>query len=584
MPIAELDLDRQTRSRLSNELNTICGTIKGQFGPAETAFLDVGEALQTLCVEFEALARSASEVSGDAGSSLKSTTLPEIARVSLELLDELSQDSKRVSESLAALSGISTSLRKLHDSTKFLDAVAKRLNNLRISIAIESSRSDATIALFSAFTDEMGKIGELVHRTSSALDSDQRTARAEQDRAHGEVSAGLAEIEWLIGAAKNTISMTQGNIEELLTGASESLVEVSVHSQSVGVVVDEMVRALQSQDIVRQQLEHVIGGLQEAAQLLERSDEQDSVDRAAALVRLQEEHVRESLSTIRCVHKGIIGDYARACSEIEQLVLCLPRTCDCLEENNGKTPFYELVANTNTLLILQEKASQLEERSEDSASHAAKTAELLANHVEDVRLISGEIELRALNAAIKSASLGSEGLTLKVLADEVTKLSISSAAFVKTTVATLDEITTACEAMILSASSSSRSKHGSPGLQELQKSVDDAAESLGKACGSIRTRSTQLQSRISKCEMDISFLEGYANHLEEEADRLTRVSKELLPFAKNVDRALRLEQGGLSNRYTMEGERDLYKRLAFGTEANANKDEGNLGEGGCVLF
>ena len=70
----------------ANELHAICERIEMEFGPSEAAFLHVGSALQTLCLEVEGLAASASSAAEEATSSLQRSALPEISRASKALL------------------------------------------------------------------------------------------------------------------------------------------------------------------------------------------------------------------------------------------------------------------------------------------------------------------------------------------------------------------------------------------------------------------------------------------------------------------------------------------------------------------
>jgi len=200
-----------------------------------------------------------------------------------------------------------------------------------------------------------------------------------------------------------------------------------------------------------------------------------------------------------------------------------------------------------------------------------------------VRRISGEMELRALNAAVKSARLGQEGLTLKVLADEVTKLSNGSAHFVESTIETLNRITSATAAMTNCVDADGQTADRSRDLNALLATVRAAYDGLASACTAISARAGELQERICRRASVLEFLASYSERLSAEAALLERLRKEIAPYAPNPELSLQSDERRLADRYTMESERDVFRKLTS-VEQAAGDDELAVEQGGCILF
>jgi len=572
--------------RIASEIHAASDRIAAEFGPSESAFLEIGGDLQSLCMVAESLTAATAEAAEKARSSLSENAVPQIGRVSRELFAELEEDSVRVEESLRSLAGIASALGQLRGATEFLRSVAKRLNTLRIYVEIESSRSDNAMAAFASFGDDMTKLGELVLQTCEALTADEQAAREELTRSQVEILRDLGHTRKLSSTAEDTLRKAQESVQAFLAQMGDTLATASGHSAAIGEAVDEMVRSLQFHDIVRQQLEHVVEALNEAARALDcfALDTEPDVNRAFALLTLQEQHIRDAVESVSMARATVDRGFERSFGEVAALVRDLPTAEGDATERFGRRPLEELMVNTRGLLDLHRRALNLEERTAQSAAAMARASESLSQHVEGVRRISDDMELRALNAAVKSARLGREGLTLKVPAAEVTNLSAGSAGFVASTIETLDRITEASTSMAVgSAGGVADRDDRSRDIEELLASVRAAYDDLGAACTAISVRAAELQTRIAERKGATEFLGPYSERLRCDADVLGKLRNEIAPYATDLQVGLRAERARLSDRYTMESERDVFHRLASADEP-PEVDDLAVEQGGCILF
>jgi methyl-accepting chemotaxis protein len=571
---------------IAADLRALCERIGDQFGPAESAFLDVGTTLQALCIEVESLSSKAGEAANEITSSLKLNALPELSRVSQTLLNELAKGSSCIQESLGAFDRIAAALGELHEATDFLKTAAKRLNAIRVYIEIESSRSEETQAAFASFSGDLKKLTDFVTETCSALVKDDRIACQKGEHAHSEIADGLRDISKLSVFAANTVQQTHDNVNLLLTKTAESLVEVSTHSMAIGKVVDEVIQSLQFQDIVRQQLEHVVASINEASSIVDElaGSREPDLSRAAAILKLQEEHMREAHRAIKTVHDRIIAEFGKAHREVGKLIVALPQAALDESSERGRDSLDEILENVEKQISLYDRTTFLETRTETISNTASCHTKRLEVHVDRIRRVSEDMVLGALNATVTSARLGKAGTTLKVLSEEVTKLSTAFTAFVTKTATILGEIQDAASVMSESVKRNLSTVGEMTGLKDLLQTMRSASKGLDEACESITKQGKQLQSRIMSCEVDFEFLDIYAEHLLGEAEKIGRLRASIAPYVSDPCMALQDNDDLLNTRYTMEKERDVYRRVTYGTDVQESPDDATTVEGGCLFF
>ena len=577
MPVEIIDL-ANPRARVSAGLSHICADIRRQFAPAEQAFLEVGDSLRTLCLEAEELSLQASDAATSLGSSVRDSALPEIDRVSEVLVREIVQGSENVESSLGVLHEISRHLGNLAQSMARLRTLGKRLNYTKLYFAIESSRFDVTRTQFASFTDEMAGLGEHVTQTCAQLESGELAVSAEQSRAQAEIAEGLEEMNRLVSSTRATLAETRSSAEGLLGRTSGALVEVASRSDRIRRIVDDTVGALQCQDIVRQQMEHISDALLEAVKELDAGDP-GSLVRAQSILRLQTEHVRDAHSVIRDCSDSIANEFRKADEEVSHLASALANIADVRSKGLERGPFDRLVEGLASLAGLQSLAAGLQAKSAESGARAGTACEVLAGHAEDVRLISEEMKVCALNAAVGAARLDERGKTLEVLADQVAQLSASTAGFVTEVVSTIHEIAEASR--VLNRSVSRDRDERSRELELLIDSVSAASSDLDQRCASVSSRADILRERISASDVHIRFIEGYRDHLDQIGVEVAKASSDLASLAQGE--GVVLDDIAAPERYSMEREREVYRRFSARESPAANKEE-SLEEGSCILF
>lgn len=570
----------QLTQGISAELSQTRDSIVRQFPEVERTFLQVGAGLQSLCESIANLSDSAREAAQGVTDHCRAKALPELAVSSADLLAELVDDTSRIEDSLAAVTKITESLRQLHEATSKLGPVARRLNTIRLYMEIESARSTVTQSAFAAFTDEMRKLGNLVTQTSVDLAKDEHGAQLEQNGAKHEIANGFDDFRRFMTDAERATSEATATIDVMLEGMEQSLERVATHSQKVGQLIDDIVVMLQFNDITRQQLEHVVTSIAEAEHMI-ASQDPEQLEHATLILRVQHAHLEEAANKVREVQQKVALAFEATKREVEEVVAALPKVCKRGQEEQN--PFETLETNVKRLIELQSRARMLDERSARSAASASDTSALLEKHVNNVRRVASEMELRAFNAAIKSARLGQDGLALKVLSTEVTRLASGSTEFVSDTVAHLREVSEASHALQASCKTQS---HGSTAAQELEQllaAMGKASNQMSEVCLSVTRKAHALEEHIAEYQQSITFLADYSKNLSTQKMNVENALGKLQPWATKADIGNGTGMTHLTSRYTMESERSVFQRIAQ-QETQSAGHEDSLEEGGCILF
>jgi methyl-accepting chemotaxis protein len=580
-----LDLEIDV-NKLKSELTAACTSIVGQFEPVEKTFLEIGGALNQLCEDVSDLSGSARTTAEKTTAHLQIEVLPKVSHASKSLLDDLNLEQSKIKESLEAIQSISSSLGELHQSVKYLNAVARRVDNIRLYIGIESARSAATRESFASFTEEMQKLGEMVVQTCHSLTEDEERARTEQDQAYLEISNGLIDLINMATEGEGASKQAIESIDDLLTQTATSLVNVSTHSESIGKLIDRIVLALQFQDITRQQLEHVVDAIKDVDSMIQfcSDGQKEETSQIAHIIIIQQAHILEAVASVGRVRQEISDSFDEAKNEVQLLLDCLPRVCHQEAGLSDQASFGELLQKTDQLLSLQQHVKVLDLRASDTAKSASQATATLSSHVNDVRRISQDMELRALNAAVKSARLGEDGRTLKILSEEVTKLSAGSKNFVDTTVANLNAITEASTKLASTLHSSNDNEPDQIELHDLMQLVNEATQELRQTCEAITQNAGEVQLNISACRQSISFLDRFSESLTDSSNRLTDCIEMLRPWTGDID----LQSGDRFNlqseRYTMESERNIHRLFVSDDVEKGANDDSDVAKGGCILF
>lgn len=559
------------RHDFGSEIQHIESHVTGHLKQSEPLFLNAGRSLEKIAHEFDAVATKSREMATMAAEQMSKLGLTQLAASQEVILVELQTEHQRIHENLATIELIATRLRELHDASLAFPKLAKRLDVIRICFAVESARSQQAHSSFGSFIGDLNKLGSLVASTGASLQLEQSSLEEEQGRATEKILSELDDLESGVNSVKIARTNTHEVAQRSLDHCTESMQRFSERCERVGAITYKVIMALQFHDIVRQQIEHALEGLRDARESLH--DAPESLARAHKSLELHACQISDAVQTIRKAAAEIREDFRQAQHEVGQLD-------SHLEGNQGTgDTFRLLLTQTDEILRIHQRVLELHGETVQITTNISTGCEGLNHHVGSIRHINSEMQLRALNAAIKSARLGELGATLRVLSGEVANQAHASHQYAENTVAKLNAISETASALLANQTEDTGADQ-STALKSLAQQVQSLINNMGGECGSIQLAQTDIQDQLKQAVQSTDHIDRFADSLAAELDSLQCLINTMKQQCGPEDSANPEDHRSASTRYTMHRERVVH---LFASEDDLSQDNA-VEAGGCVLF
>jgi len=547
-------------------------SLESTMGEIEGNFLDLGRDLQSLAADADALAgrmrQSAQAIGrGDTGESF----LENLDAVARSALGELDDCRNGILENLNTIDAGLKHLGKLVTICTTIDQIGMSLSVVSLNIAVESSRSPEAQAMFEAFTGEIRKLSTRISRISRSILQDAGDTRLRQSEAQDEILKGLFTFNKLNRSAQKVVEEAVEEIRDILELSMEALERSDRHSRDISDQIGEVVVTIQFHDIARQKIEHIAWALRDLAKDdSERPGEEDPVPwtpgRAGKVIGLQAAQLEEVVEEIQAARDKSDSAFHALDRLVERLVTDVSMSD---EEGQAEGRLQERIGalqkGLKQLRDLLDQGHQLENRIQETAEQVSDTASSLSAHIDQVRSISMDLHLKALNAVVKSARLREEGRALEVLAQEVSKLSMQAEGFVTEVVDILQSLVALSLDLELGSWDDEETEE-EDAVEAGIRVIGQYSEQCGNETEAALEHSRALRSEIHHTGNGLDFLNtlsarlsGYLEEIHQKGEALDAwVDSE----AEDADEAL--EQ--VARRYTMDSERQLHSQQIGGRQ------------------
>lgn len=579
-----------------SEISTVKIPLEKVSTESEPMFINLGNELQNVFSDAEHLTALSREtamlIEGDANNNILAN-IGDFSRQALGKLDICRED---VTNVLPNIKTCSINLKRLRNMCPVIKAIAKKLNIVALHISMESSRSKKCEEMFNFFVKEIKQLAGTVQGVSNKILQDSDNVRAGQDSDFKNISA---RKDTLSDLADNAHEMVEGNvvlIEELITMALKVMKRAEIHSNKISSLVGDIVVAIQFHDIVRQQIEHVIETLDEVDTLFSEDRETtetddhkaDSLLKAYTILSLQAEQINQVIKEINDAYQKIKNSLNDIGKEVEELVNSVCElSINSNNDLNEKNPFVMLLSGLDQLNNILFQGKEMATIIEKNLKKSIETAGNLSGHLTQMEDISEDLHIKAINALIMSKSLGTEGQTLSILAEEVTAVSSDSNNFVLDVSEILKAISdlTSTFSCLSHDDESSLTEGG-----EQQITLSTGIRMLSNIYNDFTDKSTQstensqsLKDKILCLEPGLSFLCEMEETLSSQLKSINNIMKNIMPFLPE-DRNISDDLAHLKSRYTMDIERGIHNRaFTDGSKEddsfeNFNEDINNPGD------
>jgi len=563
---------------------------------SEADFLKLGDQLQRLYTEGDAIAREAARAAAMIGSAEGDGTFrSRVDRLTRLSLDSLLAYESEVKAHLEMFAAGMNELDRLCGVCPVIEKAGMSLRVIGLNIAVECTRSPETREMFGSFVDEIRALAVNITEISGNIYQDSHAMRTREMAAHKRLSEALERFNQLRDQGEKLVDEAVSDIRNVMAATMGILNAGADRGRRISAAVGDVVMAVQFHDIARQRGEHISEALRDLGKQPQSSQggAQSGPEDLGAL------HPFYGVGQLQAAQlKGIIDEIGgarmtcvRAFEGLSSLVSDL--RSDIAVFSSGDPGELALDARIQSLrngLVrlgdLLGEGTGLERQIMDLSREISETAAHLTGHIGRVSQISHELHLKALNAIIKSARVGSEGRSLEVLAQEVSRLSRQSHSFVSDVVAILKGLTQ------IEADTRSRADQTATGTQMDAAGIRSEMEKISQIYQTFKADMAALCSRAHVLESEIHAARSGVDFMMELGAGLSGVLDAITEMLNRMGLAS-LTEGSpdgetwdkMAGRYTMESERILHHQ-AMGTSAAAIAADmdGGDDDGNCVLF
>ncbi len=548
-------------------------TLRDMAGTTEDEFLQIGSQLQGFYLRSEELTSMANRlvetVSGERVESLVDRLRQMIAGMETYLTSARGQSD----DSCQTLEQILDLLNHVSQPLEGFQKMYKTLRMLSISTKIESSRLGDQGTAFLTLAMDVEKLSHQVNEKSSNI-LNQRQMLASM------ISESLQVV-------RSTKSTQAANVSGILTSTANSLEElVSVNERCTrfgGLVasisgevtgnISEVVSSMQSHDITRQQVEHIVEALERlAADLqtagdtgLDAARQRSLIIEAGDVCELQAAQLRHASSALYSAVCSI-ADNLRDVARQQMEMATETQTVTGVADSTGNSFVDDMSQGLSAVTAVLGTCAKEDQEMSNTMKKVAGTIGEIAGFVSDIEEIGSEIDLIALNSQIKAAHTGREGASLGVLAEAIKRLSLDAVIQTAAVSQTLSRVKEVTEHLFKDKDEDNDQLLFQVTIMENE--LTEILSTLGGINTDLFTLLAELNRRVRSLTDDVERTTGGIDvHL-----LTTRMAEEVITvLEKIVVHARELEPAStefkenlrhMEERYTMESERHIHEAIA----------------------
>ncbi|MGD9160988.1 MAG: hypothetical protein PVG39_21400, partial [Desulfobacteraceae bacterium] len=570
------------------ELFSFVPTLKTILKDAAPKFLKLGQTLESIYSEANNITQLTLEIVQTTGDKSDQNLLNNVAALSRQSLKQLEKSSVDISANLEKVETSTEYLDRLYKSLHILRRISKTLGIVSLNIAIESNRSGKSKDTFSFFVDEINALSNRVNVISREINNDSKTSKIKQQDIWTHVIDRGKQLQKITATADDMIEGNIDKIKQLFETSRDKLEKSTFHSKEISRHIGEIIESIQFEDITRQQIEHIIEAVQDIEEKYNKElylEDDQSMDpeilaQIFSLINIQAAQIEQVISEIREAHNKILNAFNEIGDLIDLLVGITTTDFSSKKQIQNETgvSFEELISDFTNLDMVLEQGHNLSDKIEEAMLKSTEIALQLSSHINKIEDISLDLHIKAINAIIMSNQLGSEGITLSVLAKTVTDVSKESNDYVTEVVEIINSISKLTEDLnktpknekIKGKSTGDNKKYLlAPTLKEVSSTYKKFQEDSTLTF----KYSTSLKDTLVLVKSELPFLLEMAVQLETCLDNINLTVQSL---ESHIEQSYLNEMNlnHISGKYTMKVERDIHNKAIEKTSLaplNTNK-------------
>lgn len=539
--------------------------------------------------------------------------------------------------SLSELKGLLSVIAELMEHVESFGRVVRSLQMLGISTRIESARLGSRGLGFATLADDVEKLAHMIVAKSSSIMEKSKSLHGMIQSVHQRTQELTHTQRGCSDRIMTEVGGNLDSLLSMAERSKQVIGDLSVQTAEISRNISEVVASMQFHDIVRQQVEHVDEALQDMMGMIKahpvdvcseadadsgsgEPDEAGAVDAIGAdaetgdaaaetgdagdgrepdaepelepdmCAAAREADDRELVGWIADVTAIQVSQLDHSANRLEEAVagikgslMGIAATVQGMGEDVAGIIETDDADDDSVLDRIAEGSASVIASMREFTDKAAEIGGLMATvagtvseiaaFVDDIEDVGSEIELIALNAAIKAAHTGDEGRALGVLAGAIQHLSTDARGHTHVVSDMLRRIADAAASLESNASQYTETgqlKAMAVRQEELMDRLRQVNATFQSLFGEVGQESEALGLALEELAGGITLDQDVCpglNEARKELDELVRLAREAVPEADDVGRPERLRE--LLARYTMEAERMVHE-TAFGSAAMAD--------------
>lgn len=408
----------------------------------EVPFLTLGESLEAITVEADALTREIRETAALLSPRGQTSALADLENI----VTGARADLDRVPIGHTSVQHIGTVVEQLENVRALcaqVEEIAEFFGMVGLNMAIESARIRSTSVAFSTVADEIKQIRQQAVAIAETIRVESEATLHHQKTAREQIETDLTRLGTLTAEANREVGTSLAEIHRLIASALGILNEATASAREVSADVGEVVAGIQVHDSMHQRIQHIAAALGQLSPARATNEAESGTPGAPpinphhalhSILLLQAEQLGQIIRDVRAVQetqqRSFDGIHDRVTLLATQLRHIGGRG-DLPAPGRAADPLESLYAAVVRLRHLLGESHRLLDGALDTAGRAAAAAGQMGNQLTHIREIGREVKLKSLNAILRSLRIGHDGRPLQVLAQCMRNFSAETDSFVE---------------------------------------------------------------------------------------------------------------------------------------------------------
>jgi hypothetical protein len=400
-------------------------------------------------------------------------------------------------------------------------------------------------------------------------------------------STSLAEIGRMAEKAQGIVGSSYDNIQQILAETVTLIDTATARAQVIGSKAGDVVVGIQFHDSMSQRIEHIVEAMQDIEGLCQTSGKAETTETAQTLgsvyfiLDLQKKQLQNLRGEIRELALTTQDSFQIINGEIGDMrgELAGSRLTGNGRTGGGADCFKPLQQGLGHLGKLLTTGNTMNDALHHSTDEITSVADQLLGMIVGVRNIKEETHIKAINTIIMANHLGSQGMTIEVLAKEIRSLADQTgelAAEVSTIQANIVQEVAALRATVAEESATITVAELEEGIAEMGASFHQVQEQMG----GVTQNTAAIAQQIGGVAARLSFLENLGCKMEDSIGQVEQILATLEPWRDSGqvhdENILRLLE-----RYTMDQERVVHMPMDGARQTAGADNDFELFSGGA---